>query len=253
MRNSALRGVLIGMATQIAIPFSTACAEPQSRIAIFDLDRTLTRRGTYSPFLIFAAKRLCPWRLTALPWVVLGMIGYKCRILSRSRLKELMQRTMMGAMTEIDRLEPVVDAFAQHILKTGIYPEAFTQIARERAVGSTIVIASAAHHFYLEPLARTLGADYVIGTRSTMVAGRLSFRIAGQNCYGAEKSRRISEFLLRAGSALGKAEICFYSDDLSDLPSFGLADDCIAVNPSRSLKKLALRNNWRIMDWRAGR
>ena len=241
------------MGPQSALPIDHISAEPQSRIAIFDLDRTLTRRGTYSPFLIFAAKRLCPWRLAALPWVMLGMIGYKCKILSRSRLKELMQRAMMGATTDINRLEPVVAAFVLRTLKAGIYPEAFTQIARERAVGSTIVIASAAHHFYLEPLAIALGADHVIGTRSTIVAGRLSWQIAGQNCYGAEKRRRISEFLHHADSASGKAEICFYSDDLSDLPSFELADDRIAVNPSRSLKKLAMRNNWPIIDWKTGR
>ena len=90
------------MGPQSALPIDHISAEPQSRIAIFDLDRTLTRRGTYSPFLIFAAKRLCPWRLAALPWVMLGMIGYKCKILSRSRLKELMQRAIVQTGEMVD-------------------------------------------------------------------------------------------------------------------------------------------------------
>ena len=34
------------------------------RIAIYDLDRTLTRRATFTPFLLFAARKVASWRLT---------------------------------------------------------------------------------------------------------------------------------------------------------------------------------------------
>ncbi|HLL31270.1 MAG TPA: HAD-IB family hydrolase, partial [Allosphingosinicella sp.] len=34
----------------------------KARLAIYDMDRTITRRATYTPFLIHAATRLAPWR-----------------------------------------------------------------------------------------------------------------------------------------------------------------------------------------------
>ena len=38
-------------------------------LAIYDMDRTVTRRATYTPFLIHAALALAPWRLVLMPIV----------------------------------------------------------------------------------------------------------------------------------------------------------------------------------------
>jgi HAD superfamily hydrolase (TIGR01490 family) len=225
------------------------CPSPK-RIAIFDLDRTLTRYGTYSPFLIFAASRLNPVRLANLPWVGLAMAGYKLGLISRSRLKELMQRAMIGASIDTKALETIVPAFAERMMRRGIYPGAIAQIASERASGALIVIASAAHHFYLDQLSLALDADHAIGTRSIFENHRLTCRIAGENCYGEEKRRRIFDWLDQIEWDARQTDICFYSDDISDAPSFWLSNERFAVNPSRSLRQLALRENWPILNWK---
>ena len=36
-------------------------------LAIYDMDRTVTRRATYTPFLLHCAMRRAPWRLLLLP------------------------------------------------------------------------------------------------------------------------------------------------------------------------------------------
>ena len=68
------------------------------RIAIYDLDNTLTRRATFTPFLIFAARRIAPWRLALLPVWVAMMIGYRAGLYDRTTLKtggmKLMERSM---------------------------------------------------------------------------------------------------------------------------------------------------------------
>ena len=38
--------------------------------AIYDMDRTVTRRATYTPFLLHYALRRAPWRLLFIPLVV---------------------------------------------------------------------------------------------------------------------------------------------------------------------------------------
>ena len=43
-------------------------------LAIYDMDRTVTRRATYTPFLLHCAARRAPWRLVFLPFVVASMV-----------------------------------------------------------------------------------------------------------------------------------------------------------------------------------
>ena len=43
--------------------------------AIYDMDRTVTRRATYTPFLLHCALRRAPWRLLLIPFVRRRLIG----------------------------------------------------------------------------------------------------------------------------------------------------------------------------------
>ena len=45
-------------------------------LAIYDMDRTITRHATYTPFLLHCAARRAPWRLLLLPFVILSMLAY---------------------------------------------------------------------------------------------------------------------------------------------------------------------------------
>ena len=45
-------------------------------LAIYDMDRTVTRRATYTSFLLHCALRRAPWRLLFLPLVVGSMLAY---------------------------------------------------------------------------------------------------------------------------------------------------------------------------------
>jgi HAD superfamily hydrolase (TIGR01490 family) len=225
-------------------------AEKKIRVAIFDLDRTVTRTGTYSPFLLFAARRLNPLRLALTPLVFMAMAGYKLRLISRKTLKETMHRLILGNAVAHEQIEAVARAFAVHTMSRNIYPQAAALIELERASGAMVVIASAAHAFYLMPLREALGADHAIGTESVVAGPILNSRIKGENCYGLEKRRRIEAFLAGYGHERAATHVRFYSDDFSDLPSFLFADEAIATNPSRKLSQRARRMNWQVIDWR---
>jgi len=41
-----------------------------SDLAVYDMDRTVTRSATYTPFLLHCALRRAPWRLLLLPFVI---------------------------------------------------------------------------------------------------------------------------------------------------------------------------------------
>lgn len=220
------------------------------RLSIFDLDRTLTKRGTWSPFLLFAASRLAPWRLALTPVVVLLMAGYKARLMSRRQLKQSMQALMLGRRLRRDVVHDLAARYADHCLAHNLHAEALVRIAAERAAGRRIVIASAAHAFYLQAIADRLGIADEVGTLSRWHGRWLTAAIDGQNCYGAEKRRRLERWLAGQGLARADAHVRFFSDDLSDLPTFDWADEAVAVNPSRKLLRCAVKRGWTVLDWR---
>ena len=65
--------------------------------AIYDMDRTVTRRATYTPFLLHCALRRAPWRLLLLPVVAASMIAYAVKLIDRGRLKECNHHLLLGS------------------------------------------------------------------------------------------------------------------------------------------------------------
>jgi len=220
------------------------------QFSIFDLDRTLTRRGTYFAFLLFAVWKLRPLRLVFLPPIVILMGAHKLNLVSRRRLKEIMQHLMLGYRIDRSRIAAIVEDFADHQLKRNIYPEAIALLASEKAAGRRIVIATAAHRFYASAIAARLGADDLIATESLVRDEYLLAGIAGDNCYADAKRDRIALWLRQAGCTRADAHIRFFSDDASDRPTFEWCDEPVAVNPHGRLFSLATRNAWRVFDWR---
>lgn len=216
-------------------------------LAIYDMDRTITRTGTYAAWLLFWARREAPWRLALLPLVGLAGLGFVLRLLTRARLKEINQWLLMGDPAPRARVEATARDYATRVLARNIRPGALAQLAADRAAGARLVVATASYAFYAEAIASALGIDDVIATRSVWDGDRLRARIAGDNCYGPAKRAMVEDWL--AGRALAGAPMRFYSDHVSDLPSFELAAEPVAANPSAALRAEAARRGWRIVDW----
>jgi len=220
------------------------------RIAIYDMDRTVTRRGTYAAFLAHMAMAIAPWRLVLLPVAGLVLLAYVLRLIGRGRAKEINQALMMGRRVSRERIAVHVERFADKVVATNTRPGALQQIAADRASGARLVMASASYRLYVEPIARRLGFDHVIATdHMTQGADYLRARIAGENCYDVAKLRMIEVWMAREGIARTDAEIRAYSDHVSDAPMLAFADEGIAANPHGPLRKLAVERGWQVVDW----
>lgn len=216
--------------------------------AIYDMDRTVTRRATYTPFLIHCALRRAPWRLLLLPFVITSMLAYVMKLIDRGRLKEINHRLLLGAERHPTELKPLVDSFADQVLTNNVRPGAREAIARDKAEGRRMVMATASYRFYAREIAERLGFDDCIGTNSILgLDERVHAKIDGENCYGPAKLRMIEDWL--AASALERRHVRFYSDHASDAPVFEWADEAVAVNPHDRLKRLATERGWRQEDW----
>lgn len=219
-------------------------------LAIYDMDRTVTRTGTYTPFLIHAARMLAPWRLALAAFVPFTMAAYAGKLISRRRLKEWNQRLLLGGAVPRAKLRPAVDSFADLICKTNVHPGALRQIAEDKAAGRRLVLATASYRFYVEPIAAKLGFDDVIATGSiTGLDDIIRARIDGENNYGPAKLRLIEAWMEAEGIRREEVAVRFYSDHVSDWPALEWADTAIAVNPSKGLRRMAEKRGWQIVDW----
>jgi HAD superfamily phosphoserine phosphatase-like hydrolase len=220
-------------------------------ISIYDMDRTITRRGTWVPWLVFWVRREAPWRLVLLPALGLALLAYGVQWIDRARLKELGHRLMMGRHVRRDRLEAAADAYAVKVLAEEVYPAALAQIASDRVAGRRLVLATASNLFYVRAIADRLRIDDVIATPTRWEDDRLHHRLGGPNCYGDAKRVLVEGWLEREG--LVSEPMCFYSDHESDLPLFELAEktggDAVATNPTRVLRAMAVSRGWRVVDW----
>lgn len=221
------------------------------KIAIYDLDRTITRWPTWTPFLLHAVLRHAPWRVALLP-VVLGAAGLKALgVIHRDRLKQVMHRAALGTLSPA-QAERIAEGWLTRFGPLHIRRQARAQIAADRAAGYRIVIATAAYAFYAEGIARSVGADALIATRTALdPRGRLLPRIEGGNCYGPAKLTMIEAWLTEQGVARADAYVRFYSDHVSDVPTFEWADEPVAVNPHAALRTVAAARGWPQVDWDA--
>jgi HAD superfamily hydrolase (TIGR01490 family) len=221
-----------------------------SDLAIYDMDRTVTRRATYTPFLLHCAVRRAPWRLLLLPVVVLSMLAYVLRLIDRAKLKEINHRLLLGRTIHPRELKPLVEGFADKQIATNIRPGARAAIARDKAEGRLLVLATASYRLYADAIAKRLGFDDVIGTGSIIgLDDRVHAKIAGENCYGPAKMRMIVDWVEASGLRGMHGHVRFYSDHVSDRPAFEWADEPVAVNPHRKLRRLAEQHVWHIEDW----
>jgi phosphatidylglycerophosphatase C len=218
-----------------------------SRVVIFDFDRTVINYGSYTPFLLFFARRHAPWRLIFSPAVIALMLCYKARLFSRARLKELIFLLLIGK-TERAKLDAAAHAFADHLLANKCYAGAVKAIKQHLAQGDTLIMATASFSFYAQIVAERLGFHHTIASELTKDSRYYIPRLMGENCYGQAKADQIKAFL--AQHNYPPTVDIFYTDHGSDIPAAALSKACVFVNPDAKLKAYArARENTEIVTW----
>lgn len=220
------------------------------RFAIYDMDKTITRKATWTPFLIHAAMARAKWRLALWPLAGVASAVYLARGISRARLKEITHRLMIGRTIPPDELDIVAEAFAETVAGTGLFADARARVEADRAAGWEPVLATASHGYYARAIAAKLGIVHVIATQARRDrAGNVLAGLAGENCYGLGKLRMIEAWLAREGLARGEVRVRFYSDHVSDAPVLAWSDEAFAVNAHGPLRKVAKAQGWTVLDW----
>ncbi len=187
-------------------------------VAAFDFDGTLTYRDTLLPFLLHAtgpgsfARHVLALTPT-LAGYGLGMIRNdvaKQRVLAR-----------FFAGTPIDTLRDKAEKFAGHELPGLIRPEAARRFDWHKQQGHRCIVISASLDLYVRHWALETGFDEVLASRlETTADGRVTGKLLGENCFGAEKVRRLEALL----GARNGYTLYAYGDSRGDKELLATAD-----------------------------
>jgi HAD superfamily hydrolase (TIGR01490 family) len=158
-------------------------------VAAFDFDGTLTRRDTLLPFLRFLLgdAKLARHALALAP----TLLSYGLGMTENGIAKERVFMRCLAGM-EWQRLQAEAERFAALVLPGLLRPEALQRLHWHQQQGHRCIAISASLELYVRPWAIAAGFNEVIATRlETGADGRISGRLAGANCYGAEKVKRL--------------------------------------------------------------
>ena len=188
-----------------------------STIAVFDFDGTLTYRDSLFPFIYMAVgfPRFL-WGLLLLSPV---LFGYAIRLVKNSDAKQAVLRHFFAGI-DIEAFQELGNTFAIESLPSMLRPEAVQRLRWHQQHGHRIIVVSASLETYLQPWAKTMQCDQVIGSRIEVVDGQITGRLSGKNCYGPEKVERLE-------GLLGKLDTYFvyaYGDSKGDRELLAAAD-----------------------------
>jgi len=226
-------------------PNDGAAAE-KTKVAVFDLDGTLTFKDTYVQFLLYCFKKH-PARLLRGVNLLVYLAMYKSGLRTNHWLKARYLKTVAAGIA-LEKFESLCEEFCHRTIENNIKPKAMHEIERLREAGYVVVLATASFDFYVNRLFELLNMDHLLCTASAVDgSGCITGEIDGNNCIGAEKARRVTALMEASGwVAIDSA----YSDDRVDLPLFEMATHAFVVDPGSTTELLAKERNFQVLNWR---
>jgi HAD superfamily hydrolase (TIGR01490 family) len=218
----------------------------ETPVAVFDLDGTITRGDTLKLFLKFSWRHgpTRPWLAAGLPR---AMRIARQDVARRGEFKALVLAMLHGGRSRA-RLAAIADAFVARVLADQVKPGARAALARHRAAGHRLLLATASPDLWVEPFARAENFDAVLCTRLAWTADdRFAGRLDGPNLLHAAKRDGVVAWM--AQHAGGVAPHAAYTDHHHDLPMLLLADRKVAVDPTPKLAAEAAARGIPIERW----
>jgi len=209
--------------------------------AFFDVDHTLLEGSTGKYLADVVRKRgLLPFSLL----LKLGIFYFQYRTgwFHPHHLWPLLQK-LKGV--DIKEVQELAEEVFLNKVKPNLYQEAVELIVKEREAGRCVILATSAPRTLVLPLAAYLEIDHVISTQMEVREGRITGAFEDSPAFGAEKHRKVADFVAEHGGSLSRCS--FYSDSYYDLPLLEEVQEAVAVNPDRRLRKEARRRGWKVL------
>jgi HAD superfamily hydrolase (TIGR01490 family) len=214
--------------------------------AFFDFDETLL--DTASSRL--GIKHLWERRLVSRGFILKALVAgflYNHHLITDEQTSRILIRLYRNR--RLEEFKQGSEAFYVDILKPRLAPNILAKVIAHRDQGHATVLISGSIRYMLEPVAQDLGFEHLLCTDLEEGAnGLLTGRPKGPFCLDGTKRQlaiklaQRSEIDLKSSYAYGNHE--------ADLPLLELVGFPHVVEPSGSLRKIAVERNWPILKYR---
>ncbi|MFD2093882.1 wax ester/triacylglycerol synthase family O-acyltransferase [Blastococcus deserti] len=160
--------------------------------------------------------------------------------------------TVAGMKAWAGRSEDELVELGERLFVQGIagslYPEAWRLVMAHLQAGHTVVLASSATRFQVEPAARAMGVEHILVSPVEMEDGICTGRPGGPLLWRAGKAAAVRAFAEEHGIDL--VQSFAYSNGDEDVPFLRTVGRARALNPGRGLAAAARHYSWPIARFR---
>jgi len=209
-----------------------------SCFAIFDVDHTLLDGSTGKELAVMCVRRkLVP---VSVLWKSLTLyFRYRIGLLPQSVLQTGIY-TLRGV--SLQALSQVAEEIFDSHIKPKLYLRALEFIRKERRAGRTVLLATSAPEFIVQPLADCLDIEYLLATKFEVEDGLLTGKFEGEPVFGQGKEQKVLDFIQSQNADLNCSS--FYSDSCFDLPLLERVKEPHVINPDIKLRRIARKRGW---------
>jgi len=165
------------------------------------------------------------------------------------RFTELSMHTWAGRSE--DELAELGERLFVQGISGSLYPEAWRLVEAHQRAGHTVVLASSATRFQVEPAARAMGVPHILVSPVEIVNGICTGRPGGPLLWRAGKATAVRAFAGEHGIDLPQSYA--YSNGDEDVPFLQAVGRARAINPGRHLAEAARHYGWPVARFRSRR
>jgi len=162
--------------------------------------------------------------------------------MSLKRLHHVTFRSLKNI--DFDDLKKHVDIFLDKYLIDLFYMPAVLRLQKAIHENHYIAIYSSSPFFLVEPIAQILKVNEYKSTIYSLNENN-KFKKIILILDGGKKAFFGKELMKKLN--ISKEDVTVYSDSVEDLKLFDIANNKIAVQPSKNLRKIFVKNNWEII------
>ncbi len=187
------------------------------KLALFDLDGTVTRRDTLLDFVRFALG----WKpfLSGVAHLSPYTTAFTLGVLNGTVFKEIYLSHFFNGWPK-KRFQQYGLAYAVHVLPLMVKPDALDRIKWHKKEGHRVIIVTASIKEWIEAWCKRNDLE-LISSEIEFQNGKVTGRLASRNCSGKEKVRRIKDVL----DLSTYEKIYAYGDSNGDKEMLAIADE----------------------------
>jgi phosphatidylglycerophosphatase C len=214
------------------------------RLALFDLDGTISRHDTFFPF-VTGLLREHPARLLRVPLLLIPALGYLLGLVDRGALKGAVLHGLFDGLSR-QTVTAWAARYADHVVPQRLFPAALDAFRAHLAAGDQVVVLSASPDLFVPEIARAIGSHEVFCTAVRWEGDRLDGRLAGPNRRDHEKARVLAT--LRATHP--ELPVIAYGNSPADLIHMQLCEEAVYVNAGQRLAARLKARGVHCVTWR---